>query len=72
MRVEVAEICGALALGGSLLRRLGLGPEAARLEALFVAVEERLAEAPPAAAPPAEPQPAELFSDSASASGSGS
>ena len=44
VRDEVAEICGALALGGSLLRRLGLGAEAARLEALFGAVEERLAE----------------------------
>jgi hypothetical protein len=70
MRVEVADICGALALGGSLLRRLGLGAEAARLEALFVAVQERLAEPPPAAAPRAEPQPAELVSGSASASGS--
>jgi len=49
LRDEVAEICGALALGGSLLRRLGLGPEAARLEALFRAVEERLAEAQPPA-----------------------
>jgi hypothetical protein len=39
----VADICAALALGGSLLRRLGLGPEAARLEALFCAVESRLA-----------------------------
>jgi len=45
LRDEVADICGALALGGSLLRRLGLGPEAARLEALFSAVEARLAEA---------------------------
>jgi len=71
MRVEVAEICGGLALGGSLLRRLGLGPEASRLEALFLAVQERLAEAPPAAAPPAEDQPAELVSASASASASG-
>lgn len=66
MRVEVVEICGALALGGSLLRRLGLGPEAARLEALFAAVEERLAEAPPAAAPGTEPQSAELVSASGS------
>jgi hypothetical protein len=38
----VADICAALALGGSLLRRLGLGPEADRLEALFSAVESRL------------------------------
>jgi hypothetical protein len=66
MRVEVAEICGALALGGSLLRRLGLAPEAARLEVLFAAVEERLNEAPPAAASPDEPQPAELVSSSRS------
>jgi hypothetical protein len=44
LRDEVAEICGALALGGTLLRRLGLGPEAERLEALFDAVEGRLAE----------------------------
>lgn len=40
----MAEICGALALGGSLLRRLGLCSEAARLESLFGAVEQRLAE----------------------------
>ncbi len=45
LRDEVVEICGALALGGSLLRRLGLGAEAARLETLFGAVEARLAEA---------------------------
>jgi hypothetical protein len=44
LRVEVADICGALALGGSLLRRLGLGPEAARLESLYGAVAARLAE----------------------------
>ena len=43
MREEVVEICGALALGGSLLRRLGLWAEAARLEVLFGTVEERLA-----------------------------
>jgi hypothetical protein len=66
MRVEVAEICGALALSGSLLRRLGLAPEAARLEALFAAVEGRLNEAPPAPAPPDEPQPPELVSSSGS------
>jgi hypothetical protein len=46
----VVEICGALALGGSLLRRLGLGLEAGRFEALFAAVQRRLAEAPPAPA----------------------
>ena len=44
LKDEVVEICGALALGGSLLRRLGLCAEAARLEELFGAVEERLAE----------------------------
>ena len=49
LRAEVVEICGALALGGSLLRRLGLGAEAARLEALFGAVQDRLAEAQSAA-----------------------
>jgi hypothetical protein len=50
LRDEVVEICGALALGGSLLRRLGLSLEAARLEALFAAVQRRLAEPPPARA----------------------
>jgi hypothetical protein len=50
LRDEVVEICGALALGGSLLRRLGLALEAARLEALFAVVQERLAEPPPALA----------------------
>jgi hypothetical protein len=44
LRVEVADICGALALGGSLLRRLGLGAEAARLESLYAAVAARLAD----------------------------
>ena len=44
MRDEVADICGALALGGSLLRRLGLGAEAVRFEALYGAVAARLAE----------------------------
>jgi hypothetical protein len=44
LRVEVADICGALALGGSLLRRLGLSPEAARLETLYSAVASRLSE----------------------------
>jgi hypothetical protein len=34
-RDEVADICGALALGASLVRRLGLGAESTRLEALF-------------------------------------
>jgi hypothetical protein len=50
LREEVVEICGALALGGSMLRRLGLGAEASRLEALFGAVESRLAPAQPAEA----------------------
>ena len=49
MKDEVAEICGALALAGALLRRLGLGSEAERLEALFGAVEGRLAETQSAA-----------------------
>jgi hypothetical protein len=40
---EVVEICAALAPGGTLLRRLGLGAEAGRLEALYGAVESRLA-----------------------------
>jgi hypothetical protein len=44
LKEEVAEICGALALGASLLRRLGLGFEASRLEALFSVVESRLTE----------------------------
>jgi hypothetical protein len=49
LRDEVVEICAALALGATLLRRLGLGPEAGRLEALFGAVESRLAPAQPGA-----------------------
>ncbi len=53
MKDEVVEICGALALGGSLLRRLGLCTEAARLEVLFGAVEARLAETQlPVGSPP--------------------
>ncbi len=44
LKEEVAEICGALALGASLLRRLGLGSEASRLEILFSMVESRLTE----------------------------
>jgi hypothetical protein len=43
LREEVADIC-ALALGGSLLRRLGLGAEAARFESLYGAVAARLAD----------------------------
>jgi hypothetical protein len=42
LREEVADICGALALGGSLLRRLGLGAEAVRFESLYGAVAARL------------------------------
>jgi hypothetical protein len=49
-RDEIVEICGALALGGTLLRRLGLDNEAERLEALFGAVERRLAQSQSAAA----------------------
>ena len=44
LRDEVADICGALALGGSLLRRLGLAAEAVRFESLYGAVAARLAE----------------------------
>jgi hypothetical protein len=44
LRDEVADICGALALGGSLLRRLGLGAEAVRFESLYGAVVARLAD----------------------------
>jgi hypothetical protein len=44
LRDEVADICGALALGSSLLRRLGLGAEAVRFESLYGAVAARLAE----------------------------
>lgn len=70
LKEEVAEICGALALGASLLRRLGLGAEASRLEVLFGAVESRLTETldQPAAAPSGSVAPA--FSASPSASGS--
>jgi hypothetical protein len=46
LKDEVADICGALALGGSLLRRLGLGAEAVRFESLYGAVAARLAEGP--------------------------
>ena len=60
LRDEVVEICGALALGGSLLRRLGLG-----LEALFAAVQGRLAE-PPSTVAVRGPQPDEPASPSRS------
>jgi hypothetical protein len=59
----VADICGALALGATLLRRLGLGAEAGRLEVLFADVEGRLAEGQASAAEPSS-------GDSASAPGS--
>ena len=51
-RDEVADICGALALGASLLRRLGLGAESTRLEALFDVVEDRLRTASGGDVPP--------------------
>jgi hypothetical protein len=50
LRDEVADICGALALGSSLLRRLGLGAEAVRFESLYGAVAARLAEGPQSSA----------------------
>jgi hypothetical protein len=52
LRDEVADICGALALGGSLLRRLGLGAEAVRFETLYGAVAARLAEGDQSSAEP--------------------
>jgi hypothetical protein len=52
LRDEVADICGALALGGSLLRRLGLVAEASRFESLYGAVASRLAEAGQSSAEP--------------------
>jgi hypothetical protein len=39
-RDEVADSCGALALGAPRLRRLGLGAESTRLEALFDVVAD--------------------------------
>jgi hypothetical protein len=47
LKEEVFEICGALALGESLLLRLGMVSEAARLSALFDAVEGRLVDPQP-------------------------
>jgi len=47
VKEEVFEICGALALGESLLRRFGLRPEAAHLAAIFEVVEGRLVLPPP-------------------------
>ena len=67
LRGEVVEVCAALALGGSLLRRLGLTAEASRLEGLFAAVEARLAEAQSGATPSLASVSAPPF---ASASGS--
>jgi hypothetical protein len=42
LRDEVADICGALALGATVLRRLDRGAEATHLEGLFARVESRL------------------------------
>jgi hypothetical protein len=42
LKDEVFEICGALALGESLLKRLGMEGEAAHLAAVFDVVEARL------------------------------
>jgi len=61
---EVADICGALALGAALLQRLGLGAEASRLESLFGVVQGRLAEAQPAAGDSAEGASARSLSGS--------
>ena len=44
LKDEVFAICGALALGESLLQRLGLHDEAAHLGAVFDVVEGRLGE----------------------------
>ncbi len=44
LKDEVFEICGALALGESLLIRLGLHNEAAHLATIFNVVEGRLVE----------------------------
>jgi hypothetical protein len=52
LRDEVADICGALALGGSLLRRLGLAAEALRFESLYGAVAGRLADGAQSSAEP--------------------
>jgi hypothetical protein len=42
LKDEVFDICGALALGESLLKRLGMRAEAAHLAAVFEVVEGRL------------------------------
>jgi hypothetical protein len=54
LKEEVATMCGALALGASLLRHRGLEVEATRLEGLFRRVEQRLGPAQPEA-PTASP-----------------
>jgi hypothetical protein len=50
LKDEVFDICGALALGESLLKRLGMPAEAAHLAAVFEVVEGRLV-APASLAP---------------------
>jgi hypothetical protein len=55
VKEEVFDICGALALGESLLRRLGMTAEADRVSALFDRVEARLSEAQPPAAGSSSP-----------------
>jgi hypothetical protein len=47
LKEEVFEICGALALGESLLKHLGRPSEAAHLAAVFEVVEGRLVEPRP-------------------------
>jgi hypothetical protein len=47
LKEEVFEICGALALGESLLKHLGRPSEAAHLAAVFGVVEGRLVEPRP-------------------------
>jgi hypothetical protein len=42
LKAEAFEVCGALALGESILRRLRLHGEAAQLAAVFEVVEGRL------------------------------
>jgi hypothetical protein len=50
LKEEVFEICAALALGESMLVRLGMPAEAARMAQLFDAVEGRLAQPQPSEA----------------------
>jgi hypothetical protein len=47
LKDEAFEVCGALALGESLLRRFGLYGEAAHMAAAFDVVEGRLVAPPP-------------------------